>query len=196
MPSLLLFDLGGVLINSKVFEHLRALLPDAPDQATLKQRWLDSPSVRRFERGESEAAAFAHEFTAEWQIDLSAEAFLQAFSSWPRGFFPGACAAIQQLRQSYTVGCLTNSNPIHWQQIDAIDEVFDITLCSHLLGAIKPDTEIFDLALQKCGVAAERVYFFDDSPSNVAAARQIGMTAFVTEDFEDLQQILARQNLL
>ena len=39
-PSLLLFDLGGVLIESSVFERLNRLLPETLEHIAVKERWL------------------------------------------------------------------------------------------------------------------------------------------------------------
>lgn len=189
-PSLLLFDLGGVLIESTVFSHLQRLLPTYIEQQELKERWLFSPSVRQFECGRISPNEFANQFIAEWDLPLSPKTFLDDFAAWPRNFFPGAYEMIQALRQFYRVGCLSNSNPVHWQRFEAIDEAFDVTLFSHLLGAIKPDPEIFIRALDTCAVDADKVMFFDDCSANVDTARQIGMQAFVTNGFESLKEIL------
>jgi len=162
-PSVLLFDLGGVLIQSSVFEHLSRLLPTGVSKTLdIKEQWLSSPAVRQFESGEISSDDFAERFIDEWGLELNPVDFLKEFSSWPRNFFPGARETIRELRKSYKVGCLSNSNPLHWSQFEDIDDMFDIRLFSHLIGAIKPDREIFALAVNKCNVPPEDVYFFDD----------------------------------
>lgn len=75
-PALLLFDLGGVLVENRTFQRLKCLAPEAVDSDTLKDRWLHSPTVRRFELGQSTAAEFAAAFIAEWGLSISADAFL------------------------------------------------------------------------------------------------------------------------
>jgi hypothetical protein len=67
-PSLLLFDLGGVLIESCIFERLNSGLPEPLERIAIKERWLLSPSVRRFESGETEPMEFAEHFIAEWGL--------------------------------------------------------------------------------------------------------------------------------
>jgi hypothetical protein len=74
-PSLLLFDLGGVLIESTVFERLNGCLPEPLERQAIKERWLMSPSVRRFESGETEPLEFAEHFIAEWGLNLTPQAF-------------------------------------------------------------------------------------------------------------------------
>lgn len=195
-PVWLLFDLGGVLVESLLFEHLNRLLPEPASPMALKDRWLRSPSVRRFERGEISALEFGKCFIAEWRLDCSPDAFLEAFASWPGGFFPGAKQAILDWRKSYKVACLSNSNPLHWERFDDLDELFDVTLFSHLLGEIKPDRQIFLRALHECGAEASEVYFFDDSPANVGSAQSLGIKAFCVYGFESLQNVLRAEGLV
>lgn len=195
-PALLLFDLGGVLIESSVFEHLRRLLPEPVAPTELKERWLYSLAVRRFERGESSPTEFAENFVAEWRLEHAPEVFLAEFSSWPRGFFPGVRQAILDWRKAYKVGCLSNSNLLHCAQLGELEEIFDIALFSHRLGAIKPDGEIFMLALRLCELEASEIVFFDDSPANVRTAQSLGMTAFCVEGFDAVRAVLYRQGLV
>ncbi|WP_082879474.1 HAD-IA family hydrolase [Methylomonas methanica] len=142
------------------------------------------------------ADEFADSFIAEWGLRLAPRAFLKAFTSWPRQFFPGARKTIRDLRANYMVGCLSNSNPLHWQRFGELEDDFDITLFSHLLGAIKPDPEIFVLALGKCDVEPSEVYFFDDCSANVHSAQSLGITAFHVDGFESLQDVLNIQGLM
>lgn len=162
----------------------------------MKQRWLFSVAVQEFERGAISPDEFAEQFVDEWKLSLTPKKFLEDFARWPRGFFPGAQEILQDLRQSYRVGCLSNSNEVHWQQLDAIDSVFDITLFSHLMGTIKPYADIFIKALDQCSVEPNEVIFFDDCQSNVDTAIQIGMHAFLADGFESLKKTLEAENLL
>ncbi|MGR8931684.1 MAG: HAD family hydrolase [Gammaproteobacteria bacterium] len=195
-PSLLLFDLGGVLIESSVFEQLKHLLHEPEDDTEIKERWLKSPVVRQFESGKISAAEFAERFIAEWNLPCSSETFLEAFATWPRNFFPGAKEALLDWRQSYKVACLSNSNPLHKERFGDLHDLFDVTLFSHLLGAVKPDREIFQRALEECGVEPYEVYFFDDSPANVCAAQQFGIKAFCVDGFESVQHLLRSEGLV
>lgn len=195
-PTLLLFDLGGVLIESSVFNQLGYLLPKDTEPHDIKARWLYSPTVRQFERGEISPETFARQLVEEWELSMSPADFLEFFGCWPRRFFPGAHETLQTLRQSYRVGCLSNSNPVHWQQFADFDAIFDVSLFSHLLGVIKPDPEIFLKALETCSVAPEEVMFFDDCQANVDAAKDLGIPAFLTDGFASLQATLKMTALL
>ncbi|GGY17493.1 HAD family hydrolase [Paludibacterium paludis] len=185
-PTLLLFDLGGVLIENVMFERLNALLP-APRPATeLKERCLNSDAFRRFESGHCQPREFAGHFIAEWKLSLAPDAFLEEFAAWPKGFFPGAERLLATLRQRYRVACLSNSNAVHWTRFGGFAEHFDLALSSHLLGVVKPDREAFIRSLDICGAMPDETLFFDDSRANVDTARSLGIAAHHVEGFDAL----------
>lgn len=195
-PDVLLFDLGGVLVENVGFERLNALLPMSLPLEELKTRWLASTAVRSFEVGACSSDAFASALVEEWQLALSPRAFIEAFASWPKGLYPGAAELLSQLRSRYTLACLSNSNAIHWERFAGFHEQFQISLSSHLLGELKPDVACFARALQECNAEASRVAFFDDSLTNVTAARSLGMKAFHVNGLQEVRCTLEAEGWL
>jgi HAD superfamily hydrolase (TIGR01509 family) len=189
-PQLLLFDLGGVLVENVGFERLNDLLPVRMNNDQIKNKWLASPAVRAFELGVISPEVFAQRFLEEWQISLDASEFLTAFSSWPTGFYAGAGELLAGLGRRYRLACLSNSNALHWKRFGGFREHFHLSLSSHLLGVIKPDPRCFVRAMQACGLPAEKIAFFDDSLANVASAGKLGMQAFHVCGLEELEQAL------
>jgi glucose-1-phosphatase len=173
----ILFDLGGVLVESSGQAALRELLPDA-SHAEILARWLASQSVGLFERGSIPPEVFADRFVEEWQLPLTSTEFLEIFSSWVRGFYPGAKPLVEGLRTRHTVGCLSNTNAVHWARLADIQTAFDFCIASHLTGHMKPDRIAYEHALKRLNVLACEVYFFDDLVPNVVAARSVGINAF------------------
>lgn len=173
----LLFDLGGVLIESAGLATLERLLPHLGREEILA-RWLRSSAVNGFESGVISQDAFARAFLAEWPLGLAPAQFLEEFSSWVRGFLPGARELLSGLRARHRIACLSNTNAAHWARLDGIAEVFDVCIASHLTGHLKPAREAYEDALRRFGAEAGQVCFFDDLPGNVAAARALGMRAF------------------
>lgn len=195
-PAVLLFDLGGVLVENVGFERLNALLPRSLPLEDLKTRWLASTAVRSFEVGACSASSFASALVEEWQLALTPSAFIETFASWPKGLYPGAAELLSQLRSRYTLACLSNSNSIHWERFAGLHEQFDISLSSHLLGEVKPDVACFALALQECNAEASQVAFFDDSLANVTAARTLGMEAFHVNGLQEVRSALVAEGWL
>jgi len=71
-PDVLLFDLGGVLVENVGFDRLNALLPKPMSIHELKGRWLASEAVRAFEVGACSSEMFASALVDEWKIALCA----------------------------------------------------------------------------------------------------------------------------
>ncbi len=140
--DVLLFDLGGVLVESSIFPLLRGLLPTAPE-ADLYDRWLESEAVTEFERGELDEHAFARRFVAEWRVNLAPQDFLTAFAAGVRGPFAGGLALLERLRPHYVLACLSNCNLTHWPLVEPVAPHFDHVVVSHLCGMVKPDPAIF-----------------------------------------------------
>ena len=82
------------------------------------------------------------------------------------------------LRAKYRVGCLSNTNAVHWAELTDVQRLFDFCFASHLTGHMKPDYAAYEHALLELDAAPQSVYFFDDLAPNVAAARSLGMNAF------------------
>jgi HAD superfamily hydrolase (TIGR01509 family) len=195
-PTVLMFDLGGVVVENVGFERLNALLPSPLSTEELKTRWLASPAVRLFETGNCTPEIFARNFVSDWRLPLSPVAFLEAFTGWFKGLYAGASELLAALRERYVVACLSNSNAIHWQRFNGFREHFDFSLSSHLLGEVKPDAQCFRKALQECNTAAAEVAFFDDSLTNVVASKSLGIEAFHVNGLSEVRQALATRGWL
>jgi putative hydrolase of the HAD superfamily len=195
-PAVLLFDLGGVLLENVGFERFNALLASPIPSEELKAQWLASPAVRSFETGSCTAEVFARNVVSDWRLPLSPTAFLEAFTYWPKGLYAGASELLAALRNRYVVACLSNSNHIHWQRFNGFREHFDFSLSSHLLGEVKPDPQCFRRALRECNTSAGEVAFFDDALVNVTAARSLGIKAFHANGLAEVRHTLEQRGWL
>lgn len=197
--EVLLFDLGGVLVH---WDGISALLAIEGVRLTREQArkfWLDSPAVRRFEKGETSPEDFSVEAVTELGISMSPFAFLSQFAEWDRGPFPGALELLAQLRPRFRLACLTNNNSVAWPRIrdtHGFDRYFERCYASHEIGAAKPDREAFTFVLQDLGVPASRILFFDDNPECVESARAAGLQAEVTPGVDGVRRALRRRHLL
>jgi putative hydrolase of the HAD superfamily len=194
--KVILFDLGGVLIENNGRAALTAMLARPLPASEMWRKWLDSPTVRQFERGRISSDEFASSFVREWDIDLEPAEFIREFATWPRGLYDGAEALLHGLKGTHRLACLSNTNAIHWQRFPQLHALFDSCFLSHEMGHVKPDREAFDYTVDKLGIAAGEIYFFDDLLPNVAAARAIGMNAFQVDDFAGIEPILRKERLL
>jgi putative hydrolase of the HAD superfamily len=190
-----LFDLGGVLVENAGEQGLSSLLPYELGRQEIWARWLASDAVRRFEGGQISPEVFAALFIEEWCLELEPAAFIEAFAAWPRGLFDGAAALVQKLRTLHRIACLSNTNALHWARFPELPELFDANFASHLTGFLKPDPEAFEHVLRELNVRAEAVWFFDDLLQNVEAARMAGIRAVQVRTFTELEPALRAEGL-
>jgi putative hydrolase of the HAD superfamily len=178
--DIILFDLGGVLIELSGIDRMLELCNHAFSVDELWSRWLTSDGVRRFETGRASAEEFGAAMLAEFGMPIEAAQFLEEFTIWPKDVFPGSLELLEQLAASHRLACLSNTNALHWPRV--CDEMglaryFEFTFASHLVGMLKPDIEIFQHVVEQLGVPPERILFLDDNQLNVASAQAAGMVA-------------------
>lgn len=189
--DVLLFDLGGVLIDFAGFAELPRLLRDPPDRSEIRRRWIRSEPVQLFERGQISPREFASALLVEWQLDVSPEAFLAEFTSWARGLYPGAAELLDRLRTSYRLTCLSNSNELHTPlHREAVRPYVERCFFSNELGLVKPQPAIYEHVVGELEVPPARIAFFDDTTINVEAAARAGMNAYLTDGLADLEHTL------
>jgi HAD superfamily hydrolase (TIGR01509 family) len=186
-PEVLLFDLGGVLVDNVMFDELPALLPQPIADGELRRRWLFSPSVQAFEQGRICAEVFASSFIAEWGLDIGPAHFLDNFASWPRGPYPGALELLDRLRHDYRLALLSNCNAVHWERVADFRDRVHAAFSSHIMGVVKPAPAIFNRVAVALDVEPAAVCFFDDSLANIEAARAVGMDAYLTRGIQELE---------
>jgi len=81
-------------------------------------------------------------------------------------------------------GILSNTCAIHWEHLrgggwSCLTGAVSRIVLSYEVKAAKPDRRIYDVAANAAGVAPERIFFTDDLPEHVAAARAAGWDAEV-----------------
>jgi len=197
--DVLLFDLGGVLVEFSGIEGLTVLLRTPADEEAIRTRLVACPLVQQFEVGALGPSAFAEQFVAQWDLVVPPATFLAEFRSWSRSLLPGARELLESLRARYRLAALSNSNVVHWERNTeelGVTGLFDVAYSSHQLGLRKPDRAIYREARTRLGVPAERVVFFDDYEANVEGALAEGITAFHVRGIEELSDCLRRRDFL
>jgi putative hydrolase of the HAD superfamily len=173
----LLFDLGGVVVDFRGPERLHALV--GGDVEWVRATWHRLPELDALERGRIAPERFADAFLKEWRLDLDAAAFLDEFRNWVVGRFEPVAETLRGLAGRHRLACLSNVNALHWARCVelGIDALFEAHLLSHELGLRKPEPEIYAVAAARLAAPPADIIFFDDAPANVAAARRAGMRA-------------------
>ncbi len=177
--ELVLFDLGGVLIQPGGVASMRALSGIQTDEA-LWSRWLACRWVQRFEAGRCTPEEFAGGVVADWELDLEPAAFLEAFAGWPEPPFEGALELVEAVQATVPAGFLSNMNSFQWAanyEGIPLTDAFAFRFLSFELGLVKPDAAVFEAVAARLPVPRHQVLFLDDNAVNVDAATATGFAA-------------------
>lgn len=196
-PQVVLFDIGGVLVRLGGVATM-VKISGITDEAEIWRRWLTCRWVRKFERGRCSGTDFAQGVVDDWRLSVSPEEFLTMFDDWPEGLYPGARELVAEVGERVPVGCLSNTNSVHWDRLGRdhdMHEWFGWQFLSHELDLIKPDAEIFAHVLQSLDLPADDVLFVDDNVLNVEAAAAAGLSARQVRGVAQTRQVLAEYAL-
>jgi putative hydrolase of the HAD superfamily len=138
------------------------------------------------ERGRITETDFLDALRRELAIDLGHEPELHRFSEI---YFDALevnepmIALMRDVRsRGYRMALLTNNvrewEPL-WRAMLPVDEIFEIVVDSAFVGMRKPEPEIYELTIERLGdgIVATDCLFIDDVEHNIAAARELGMSA-------------------
>jgi glucose-1-phosphatase len=193
-----LFDLGGVLVELRGVTSM-ADLAGIDDEAELWRRWLGCRWVRRFERGACDPDEFARGVVADWHLTIDPSEFLEIFAAWPVGPLPGAERLVARTSAAVPVGCLSNTNVLHWDGVVErwpLMTTFAHRFLSHRMGAVKPDAEAYAHVADMVPVPLGRVLFLDDNQLNVHGARAAGLRAEHVRGVAGARRVLEEVGLL
>lgn len=191
--TVLLFDVGGVLVDWDGTTPLIELTEGRLSAEQARRFWMEFESLKPFETGRGDGLDFAQAAVRELGLDMTPQAFLEAFDSWMQGPFPGALELIERIRPEYRRAVLSNSNPIHWRRLIedyGLAAPFETLFVSFELGQRKPDAAAFQAVFESLGQPAEDFIFFDDNPECIDAAQALGMRAIQIRGLAQLSAAL------
>jgi putative hydrolase of the HAD superfamily len=199
MIKVILFDLGGVIVELTGVPTMLRWTNNKYDEEQLWEAWLASPAIRSYEKGYLTTEQFAIQIIDEMDLPVKKAEFIDAFRQWPKGLFPGVTRLMERLRKNYTLACLSNTNELHWPRLMnemGLDKLFTHHFASHLMGRLKPDKEAFEYVLAQLDCSAPSVLFLDDNPINVISAEKIGMIAHRVKGPKDIEHVLGKAGIL
>jgi glucose-1-phosphatase len=197
--DVLLFDLGGVLVELTGVPVMLQWLDYSLSEEELWRRWLQSPAVRQFELGRTSVAEFGESVVREFGLPVDADQFIDVFTRWPQGLYPGVLPLLESLQGPFQLACFSNNNQLHWERIChdmGLEVYFKSSFASHLIGRLKPDREAFEYVAASLGGAPDRILFLDDNRLNIEGALSVGMLARRTCGFPEVLTALTALGLV
>ena len=203
-PKLILFDIGGVIID----------LDFRDARSTLESEYLMDPETFL----ELTRSGFTREVlsvTEKAMIGaIGTQEYLMAFQNGCKRPVPletverlrasmlgpersEMLELVDQLRKQVAVAAFTNTMALHWDLLMdpkryRFPHLFQTIFASHLLGDAKPRIESFKKVLKAIGVHPEEVVFIDDSELNVSGASQLGIKGIVFKSVDSLRAELRK----
>lgn len=197
----LLFDLGGVIMDLdrdrcvRAFERLG--MKDADDFLGV---YGQKGAFLALESGEIDADEFHAQVRP--MIDrenVSDEEIDAAFNEFLIGIPVHRLESLRELRRDYKVYLLSNTNPImvngkiaeeFRKEGREMSDYFDGIFTSYEAKCCKPGKAIFDYTEKVGGLNPSETLFFDDSQSNVNAARTYGFNSVLVRPGDEFTTLL------
>jgi 2-haloacid dehalogenase len=195
------FDLGGVLIDWNP-RHLYRKMFNGDEEAM--ERFLSEICTSEWNARQDAGRSFA-EATEELIARHPDQAGLihAFFDRWPEmvaGAIEQTVEILAELKSAgrgiYALSNWSAETFPHARKRFEFLGWFDFTVISGEIGLAKPGREVFDFLLEKTGRRAGECVFIDDSPVNVAAAREFGFDAIHFRSPERLRDDLTNKGIL
>ena len=185
-------DLGGVACRFDPGARLRAFARlTGRSEAEIHSAIWESGLERQSELGEIDPVTLRSLLLAALDANIDAETLR---AGWSLAFDPDDEVLALVDRLAVPAVLFTNNGPMVDSCLD--HELFRVrgrfahVFLSWELGAAKPEPAAYTAVTTKLEVEGSQLFFVDDSPENVAAARALGWQAEVFTDVATLEQQL------
>jgi putative hydrolase of the HAD superfamily len=205
--DVLLFDLGGVIINidytltKKAFEQLGVSEFDRLFSKAKQNQLFD-----QLEKGQISDLEFYRQIRAVSNMQLENEAIKNAWNAILLDIPEKRIQLLQQLSKKFRLFLISNTNSIHIEAFtrqlinqfgkNPFPEIFEKVYYSSEIGKRKPDTDIFNFVILQNNLVKERCLFIDDSPQHIEGAARCGIPAFHLLDGVDILDLFKNNAMI
>lgn len=198
-PTAVVFDIGNVLVNWAPERVYELMLPDPVERVALFERVdFETMNIAGDREGDLEAKVAA--LAARHPEDAP---YIRAWwERWDEMFAPAipeSAAMLGALRSAgVPVHALSNFAADSFERamrLYPVLEEFDVPVISGREGTIKPEARIYELLEERTGLSGDAIFFTDDRPDNIEAARLRGWRTHLFEGPAGLRAALAGQGL-
>ena len=192
-PNVVVFDIGGVLIDWNPAYLYRKLLPNEAAVSAFLGEVCTSAWNEQFDAGVPFADGIADLAGRHPDHAALIEAYWLRWHEMLGGEVPGTAGVLGRLKDAgVPVHAISNWSAETFPRAKEIYPflgAFDVLVVSGTEKLVKPDAAIFRRFLERAGVRAEECIFIDDNAANIAAAAALG---FHTEHFSTAEALEAR----
>jgi epoxide hydrolase-like predicted phosphatase len=199
MIKTIISDLGNVIVdfdNSLFFSRISRYCPYSLEEISRLNQ--ENPNVHLgFDTGELSPREFYDKVSQILSANLSYDEFFQMYNE----IFTlkqDVMKTYKDLRGKYRLLILSNTDPERFGFIKKTFPdilAFDDFVLSYECGFIKPQNEIYEIALRKAQAPPSECVFVDDIEENISAAASLGLNTIHFKPGTDLKSELKRFNI-
>jgi 2-haloacid dehalogenase len=199
-PRAVVFDIGRVLFDWNLRYLFEKLIADPADLD-----WFLGNVITEQWHFQSDAGRPLAEMLPELKAlhpgrEPLIDAYVERFAETLPHPIPGTHELVRRLAaRGVPLYALTNFGAEFWARFRPGQAIFDLFADVVVSGeeqSVKPQPRIFEIAEARFGVPADRLFFTDDNPDNVAAAAERGWQAHLFTSAASLERELAAHGLL
>ncbi len=179
-----MFDLGGVIMDLRRSDCVEAFTGlGMLDADSFFDEYCQQGPFLQMEVGDISPAEFRDAMREYFTKEVSDTELDAALAKFQVGIPIHRLYELEKLKESYRIFLLSNTNPIAWHGKIAsefrkaghdINYYFEGIVKSYEARVAKPDKKIFDLAEKEFSINPGKTLFIDDSPYNIAVAKELG----------------------
>lgn len=193
MIKLIIFDLGGILIENYDLPFFKALAEKCrKTQEEIEEKI--KPLMQQSERGEITEFKFVKQFLKEMKCATEPREILKIRRAATKEN-PGIREFIKKIKKHYPVAFATNNAEEEFaynNKMFKLKELFGYGIASCEVKARKTEPEICEKILEHFEVKPEEAVFIDDSEKNLAAPKALGMHIIQYVSLEQCQKELQK----
>ncbi len=200
MQKAVVFDVGRVLFQWQLRALFEKLIDDRQELEWFLAEVVTEEWHFDHDRGRALADMVPERIAAFPQYEMHIRAYAARFNETVPGPVAGSHELAQRLADNgVPLFCLTNFGDELWQVFRPTQPIFDLfddIIVSGIEKVAKPHPRIYEITETRSGRSGDALFFADDNPDNIAAAKARGWDAHLFTDAAGLEAALVGSGLL
>ena len=200
MPKAVVFDVGRVLFDWQLRALFEKLIDDRAQLDWFLTHIVTEEWHFQHDRGRALEEMVAERIAEFPAYEAHLRAYAERFNETIPGPVAGTHAIVHRLNSAKVpLFCLTNFGHELWQLFRPTQPIFDLfedIIVSGTEKVAKPEPRIYEIVEQRSGREGQDLFFTDDNPANIDAAKKRGWDAHLFTDAITLEVQLKASGFL
>ena len=200
MHKAVVFDIGRVLFHWQLAALFAKLIDDRDELDWFLANVVTEEWHFEHDRGRALADMVPERIALYPQYESHIRAYATRFNETVPGPVEGSHELVRRLAGAgVPLYCLTNFGDEFWEVFRPTQPIFDLfadIIVSGREKVAKPEARIYEIAEERSGRTGAQLFFTDDNPANIAAAKARGWDAHLFTDAVSLEVQLVAAGLL